>query len=224
MSPLQEPTCSKLEAAQDPTGRNHALGVQGRMWDYCVPPASEAAGHEADANQQQVQQPEKEQTTHVGCECAPRPDVLEKYMEDPLFHNMEPSMQKYLQEGGDLCQQTPSSGQFLACPAAKDCAGSNVAGPGGALPSGWFSGVSGKSWDFCAPSPMQPEQAEEAQHVVGQNGAYGAYEQNSGYNAYGGMPMHMQYQLAPVEMCIVLPPLLKSAAFASKRCLGKEFL
>ncbi|CAK9045871.1 unnamed protein product [Durusdinium trenchii] len=73
-------------------------------------------------------------------------------------------------------------------------------------------------------SPMQPEQAEEAQHVVGQNGAYGAYEQNSGYNAYGGMPMHMQYQLAPVEMCIVLPPLLKSAAFASKRCLGKEFL
>ncbi|CAK9045869.1 unnamed protein product [Durusdinium trenchii] len=165
----EEPTCSKLEAAQDPTGRNHALGVQGRMWDYCVPPASEAAGHEADANQQQVQQPEKEQTTHVGCECAPRPDVLEKYMEDPLFHNMETgdidlekvpfkdritveAMQKYLQEGGDLCQQTPSSGQFLACPAAKDCAGSNVAGPGGALPSGWFSGVSGKSWDFCAPA------------------------------------------------------------------------
>ena len=24
-------------------------------------------------------------------------------------------------DGGDLCQQTPSSGQFLACPAAKDC-------------------------------------------------------------------------------------------------------
>ena len=26
-----------------------------------------------------------------------------------------------LRDGGDLCQQTPSSGQFLACPAAKDC-------------------------------------------------------------------------------------------------------
>ena len=32
----QEPSCGKLEAASDPTGRDHALGEQGRMWDYCT--------------------------------------------------------------------------------------------------------------------------------------------------------------------------------------------
>ena len=26
----QEPTCAKLDVAEDPTGRDHALGVQGR--------------------------------------------------------------------------------------------------------------------------------------------------------------------------------------------------
>ena len=28
-------------------------------------------------------------TSHLGCECAPRPDVLERYMDDPLFHNLD---------------------------------------------------------------------------------------------------------------------------------------
>ena len=30
----QEP-CGKLEAAADPTGRDHALGIS-RQWDYCA--------------------------------------------------------------------------------------------------------------------------------------------------------------------------------------------
>jgi len=205
----EEPTCMKLDAATDPSGRDHSLGVQGRHWDYCVPPAEMEGKEESKAEAEEL-------TSHLGCECAPRLDVLQKYMDDPLFHNMETgeidiqkvpfkdritieAMQKYLQDGGDLCQQTPSSGQFLACPAAKDCAGSNVAGPGGALPSGWFSGVSGKSWDFCAPVP----EAEAAVETVNedQNMPYGA---NGAYDATGyGGAMNMQYQMLPWQLSIL---------------------
>ena len=32
---IQEPTCMKLDAATDPSGRDHSLGTQGRHWDYC---------------------------------------------------------------------------------------------------------------------------------------------------------------------------------------------
>lgn len=41
----QEP-CGNLEAAADPTGRDHALGIS-RQWDYCVPPHPEAGEGQA---------------------------------------------------------------------------------------------------------------------------------------------------------------------------------
>jgi len=228
----EEPSCGELEAASDPTGRDHALGVQGRMWDYCVPHQME---------QPDTQEGVEELTSHLGCECAPRMDVLQKYMNDPLFHNMETgeidiqkvpfkdritieAMQKYLQDGGDLCQQTPSSGQFLACPAAKDCAGSNVAGPGGALPSGWFSGVSGKSWDFCAPVPEPPAEPPTEQAPQDMNGHYGAngvYNQN--YGAYGMNGMNMQYQMVPEGLSFIFQ-FPSYPSFSSKRSWRKDFL
>ncbi|CAJ1442369.1 unnamed protein product, partial [Effrenium voratum] len=181
-------------------------------------------GHEKDS---------RERTTHLGCECAARPDVLERYLDDPLFHNLETgeidmakvpfkdritveAMQKYLEpparkcpensrfggekwggDGGDLCQKTASSGEFLVCPAARDCAGSSVAGPGGAMPSGWFSGVSGKSWDFCAApaKPPEPAEPETAEGAYPQDAGGGAYDQ-SGYS-------NMQYQMMPVHLSLL---------------------
>ncbi|CAE7614658.1 rpl22 [Symbiodinium natans] len=241
----EDPTCAKLDAADDPTGRDHALGVQGRQWDYCVPsePLKEeesigtgqdeqwgqngganhggeygAYGYDAQGmtaydpntgahyDQMGVDQPivdehagehgsheeetpEEELTSHLGCECAPRPDVLQRYMDDPIFHNLETgeidiekipfkdriaveATQNFLENGGDLCQQTPHSGQFLVCPVAKGCAGSNVSGPGGALPSGWFAGVSGKSWDFCASVGASTAQTGEVRQTYREETAW----------------------------------------------------
>ncbi|CAE7295761.1 rpl22 [Symbiodinium pilosum] len=270
----QEPTCAKLDVADDPTGRDHALGVQGvppmplkeeegsghgqggqpQEWDqhgedlgrsldhsggydqgfggYGAPgmttydphtgahydqpgydqPTEPTEGEHGESEKDTV--PEQELTSHLGCECAPRPDVLQRYMDDPLFHNLETgeidiekipfkdriaveAMQNYMENGEDLCQQTPHSGEFLVCPVAKGCAGSNVSGPGGALPSGWFAGVSGKSWDFCAPAAQAGEpEAEEVEQ--------GPYDE-TGYDQFGGYDQTaMQYQSIPEDAILLL--------------------
>lgn len=335
----EEPTCAKLDVAEDPTGRDHALGVKGRQWDYCVPPApvkeeegneggesggqefqqwegdqqygggydpfggptgyyaQQGAGHDQPGHtlpgsfydqfgglgggqgqfggagydqvgydtqgvtgydpytgahfdqtggydqpfedehggEEEDEAPEEELTSHLGCECAPRPDVLDRYMDDPLFHNLETgeidiekipfkdriaveAMQNYQENGGDLCQQTPHSGEFLVCPAAKGCAGSNVAGPGGALPSGWFSGVSGKSWDFCAPAarPAESEEPGEGEPGFDQTGnAQYGYDQQ--YGAYGQQAMHYQCVPGAVTFLVVALHQLQRSSKSAKK-------
>ncbi|CAE7266647.1 rpl22 [Symbiodinium microadriaticum] len=156
-------------------------------------------------------------------------------MDDPLFHNLETgeidiekipfkdriaveAMQNYQENGGDLCQQTPHSGEFLVCPAAKGCAGSNVAGPGGALPSGWFSGVSGKSWDFCAPAarPAESEEPGEGEPGFDQTGnAQYGYDQQ--YGAYGQQAMHYQCVPGAVTFLVVALHQLQRSSKSAKK-------
>eukprot|EP00929_Paragymnodinium_shiwhaense_P102607 TRINITY_DN65803_c0_g1_i3.p1 TRINITY_DN65803_c0_g1~~TRINITY_DN65803_c0_g1_i3.p1 ORF type:complete len:967 (+),score=210.69 TRINITY_DN65803_c0_g1_i3:52-2952(+) len=165
-------TC--LQDVQDPTGVSHAIrkmppstGTAG-AWDYCVPLSAQKLENGAS------------KTAHFNCRCAPRMDVMEKYAKDPFYRdehgkfdvNLVPFKDRIaieamtdskdgegaLLEKTNICAPTQSSGGLAVCPVAKDCtrvgaaSGKGAMGTAGGAPSAWFTGVDGKSWDFCVPA------------------------------------------------------------------------
>eukprot|EP00927_Polykrikos_kofoidii_P028850 TRINITY_DN25063_c0_g1_i2.p1 TRINITY_DN25063_c0_g1~~TRINITY_DN25063_c0_g1_i2.p1 ORF type:complete len:579 (+),score=103.16 TRINITY_DN25063_c0_g1_i2:31-1737(+) len=158
-------TC--LKDADDPLGTSHSLSKlppsaeASGEWDYCVPLSA------------QQLEPNASKVAHFNCRCAPRNDIVERYVHDsdftkggkvviervPLKDRLTlEAMSQY--KGGELCRPTQSSGNFSVCPVAKECSsvgpdtGKGAAGTGGASPSAWFTGVSGRSWDFCVPAKV----------------------------------------------------------------------
>lgn len=183
-------------------GSKEAQSETKHFWDYCVPPEVQA--------QETLAHPGSTKTVHFNCNCAERSDVLDHYLHDPLSKDpdaadnpeagidinrvpfndritIEAMAHKRAHPEDTLCRPTESSGGFYVCPVSKSC-GSSVAknfpgsaGRGGASPSNWFTGVGGKSWDFCVPrqedEPLPPVDANASSVVKEEAGKDHAAEE-----------------------------------------------
>lgn len=137
-----------------------------RHWDYCTAP--QAAAEEQEHGLTRIK------TSHTNCHCAPRDDILQKYLHDPQYLNKDKTINfakvpfndritvaimKLMKDNPDesLCQTTQDSGNFFVCPVSHDCLGVNRSGnsflprSGNSPSSAWFTGTSPRSWDFCSP-------------------------------------------------------------------------